>query len=160
MRKLVLGLAVVMLAFTGCKKDSDCPENNTVAPAAEEQQVKDYLAANSINATKYKSGMYYVILTPGSGGSPSACSTVQVSYSGKLTNGTEFDKSANQVFSLQGLIAGWIQGIPLVQRGGSIRLFIPPSLGYGSQPVKDDNGNTLIPGGSVLIFDINLVTFQ
>jgi FKBP-type peptidyl-prolyl cis-trans isomerase len=159
MRKLMLGLVVLMLTITGCKKDADCPEENTVAPTTEEQQVKDYLAANSISATRYKSGMYYLITKAGTGGSPNACSTVQVAYVGKLTDGHIFDSSTGTAFNLQGLIKGWIQGIPLAQKGGSIRLFVPPSLAYGSRSITDKSGR-VIPGGTMMIFDIDLLDFQ
>ncbi|HTE27390.1 FKBP-type peptidyl-prolyl cis-trans isomerase [Flavitalea sp.] len=161
MRKLVAGLALILLMSTGCNKKSECPENNDVAPAVEEQMVKDYLTANGITATKYKSNMYYQILTPGTGAFPNQCSTVEVGYNLKLTNGNTIPQSpGNQVFNLQGLIPAWIQGIPLVQEGGSIRLFAPPSLAYGSQPQRDANGNITIPGNSVLIFDINVVDIK
>ena len=161
MRKLMPVLAVIMLLAGGCKKEADCPQNNDVAPAAEGQLVADYLSANSISATKHKSNMYYQVITPGSGGSPSQCSTVQVAYVGKLTTGATFDQSANQVFSLQGLIPGWMQGIPLIQKGGSIRLFIPPTLGYGNIDVTDPvTKNVVVPANSILIFDISLVNFQ
>jgi FKBP-type peptidyl-prolyl cis-trans isomerase FkpA len=160
MRKLMPVLAVVFLLAGGCKKDG-CPENNDVAPAAEEQMVAAYLTANNITATKHKSNMYYQVITPGTGGTPSQCSTVQVAYVGKLTTGAIFDQSTNYVYSLQGLIPGWMQGIPLIQKGGSIRLFIPPSLGYGNVDVIDPvTKNVDIPANSVLVFDINLVNYQ
>jgi FKBP-type peptidyl-prolyl cis-trans isomerase FkpA len=152
---------VILLISTGCSKKSECPENNDVAPSTEEQMVKDYLTANNITATKYKSNMYYQVLTPGGGANPSQCSTVEVGYVLKLTNGNVIPQApGNQVFNLQGLIPAWIQGIPLIKEGGSIRLFAPPSLAYGSQPQRDANGNITIPGNSILIFDINLVDIK
>ena len=159
MRKLVAGLAVILLMSTGCSKKTECPEENTVAPASEEQMVKDYLTANNLTATKYKSNMYYQVLTPGTGGAPNACSTVSVAYTGKLTDGHIFDSSPNAAFNLQGLIKAWIQGIPLIQKGGSIRLYVPPSLGYGNQSITDKSGR-VIPGGTLMIFDISLFDFQ
>jgi FKBP-type peptidyl-prolyl cis-trans isomerase len=39
-------------------------------------------------------------------------------------------------------------------------LYVPPYLGYGSQPLKDPSGNVIIPGNSILIFDIELVTVE
>ena len=161
MRKLMLGLVVLMLTISGCKKDADCPENNAVAPAAEEQMVKDYLTAKGISATKHKSNMYYQVVNAGSGGAPNQCATVEVNYKLSLTNGNVVPQpTTNQVFNLQGLIPAWIQGIPLIQKGGSIRLFTPPSLAYGAQAQRDANGNITIPANSVLIFDINLINFQ
>ena len=160
-RSVVLLLCVILTA-TGCKKSGGCPENNAVAPAAEAQMVEDYLATNSISATKHKSNMYYQITTPGTGGSPNQCSTVLVNYTLKLTNGNTVpdQPTDNIAFNLQGLIPAWIQGIPLIQKGGKIRLIVPPSLAYGSQAQTDRNGNVTIPANSVLIFDINLVDFQ
>jgi FKBP-type peptidyl-prolyl cis-trans isomerase FkpA len=162
MSRSVVLLLCVVLAMTGCKKSGGCPENNAVAPAAEGQLVQDYLTTNSISATKHKSNMYYQIVTPGTGGSPNQCSTVLVKYSIKLTNGSTVPNQPtdNIAFNLQGLIPAWIQGIPLLQKGGSIRLFVPPSLAYGSQQQTDANGNVTIPANSILIFDINLVDFQ
>jgi FKBP-type peptidyl-prolyl cis-trans isomerase len=153
MRKLVLGLAMVLVLATGCKKDKDCGDD-TVAPASEEQALLEYLTANNIVATKHKSNMYYQISTAGSGGSPNACSVILIDYVGKLTNGVTFDSGTNKSFQLGGLISGWIQGIPLIQRGGQIRLFIPPSLGYGNYQNRD------IPANSILIFDVTLKDFQ
>jgi FKBP-type peptidyl-prolyl cis-trans isomerase FkpA len=49
------------------------------------------------------------------------------------------------------LIEGWKIGLPLLKKGGHIKLYVPPSLGYGPSP------NRNIPGNSVLIFDIRLV---
>jgi FKBP-type peptidyl-prolyl cis-trans isomerase FkpA len=160
MRTLLLALVMVTATISGCKKEDSCPEDNRVAPATEAQQIEDYLSANSITATKHKSNLYYQVITPGSGGSPNACSTIRVSYVGTLTNGAKFDESSDFSYRLGRLISGWIQGIPLVQKGGRIRLFIPPSLGYGPTDVKDENGVVKIPGNSILVFDITLTDFQ
>ncbi len=160
MRNLLLAMIMFAATVSGCKKKDSCPEDNRVAPATEAQQIEEFLSTNSITATRHKSNMYYQVQTPGSGGSPNVCSTIRVSYRGTLTNGAEFDKSSDFVYRLGGLISGWIQGIPLVQKGGSIRLFVPPSLGYGSQDVKDRDGTVKIPGNSILVFDITLMDFQ
>jgi FKBP-type peptidyl-prolyl cis-trans isomerase FkpA len=152
-----------MFVTSGClKKGNDCQykDENKVAPVAEEQAILNYLTANSIVATKHGSGVYYEILTAGGGAVPGLCSTVLVKYSGKLTNGTVFDSSNNAVFTLGSLIEGWKVGIPLIKAGGEIRLYIPPSLGYGSVDVKDNNGTIIIPANSILIFTITLSDVQ
>ena len=76
-----------------------------------------------------------------------------VKYKGYLTNGTCFDstKTSLPTFTLGQLIVGWQKGIPLIKAGGAIRLFIPPSMGYGSNTVGP------IPANSNLIFEIKLV---
>ena len=163
MRGIVVILMCVMFVTSGClKKGYDCQykDENKVAPVAEEQAILNYLTANSITATKHGSGMYYEILTAGNGEVPGLCSTVLIKYSGKLTNGTVFDSSNNAVFTLGSLIEGWKVGLPLLKAGGEIRLYIPPTLGYGSVDVKDNNGTVIIPANSILIFTITLLDVQ
>lgn len=144
------------------KKDTGCSYKlaNKVAPTSEEQAVQAYLSTNSITATKHSSNMYYEILNPGAGTAPNLCSSILIKYSGKLTNGNIFDSQNSAVFELGSLIEGWKIGLPLIKKGGQIRLYIPPTLGYGTVNVKDSNGNIIIPSNSVLIFDITLTDFQ
>lgn len=128
-----------------------------VSPQAEEKQMQDYATASGINATKHPSGMYYQIITQGNGVSPTPNSKVFINYSGKLLNGTEFDKSndpSQTGWTLGQLIEGWIIGLPLIKEGGKIKLIIPSSLAYGC------NGSRTIPANSVLYFDIELVDVQ
>lgn len=131
-----------------------------VAPSSEQKVIEDYLLANNINATKHSSGMYYKIVEQGSGESPNNCSSIIFSYIGKLSNGNEFDKGHNVAFTLGSLIEGCKKGLPLIQKGGNIKLYIPPSLGYGSADIKDNSGVVVIPANSMLIFDVTLVDFQ
>ncbi|RYF92780.1 MAG: FKBP-type peptidylprolyl isomerase, partial [Chitinophagaceae bacterium] len=128
--------------------------DTTVAPQSEGDAVAAYLQTNGLAGTKTQTNLYYEIVEPGTGGAPNSCSVVQISYRGTLTNGHEFDKSDNLVYNLNRLIKGWIQGLPLIQKGGRIKLYIPPTLAYGSQPIGD------IPANSILIFDITLINFQ
>lgn len=157
MKKFILGLLVIA-GFSGCLKEEKCNYNEcgVVAPAAEVQAVKDYLAAKGItNATQHCSGLFYVVDTPGSGTAPNFCSTVAVTYEGKLTNETVFDKAPTPVvFGLGNVITGFRNGIPLVKTGGRVHLYIPPSLGYGSSATGS------IPANSILIFDVTLTGAQ
>src|SRR3954470_20770740 len=160
----IVSLSLCIVAFfNSCKKSdtsNSCPVTNynpcaLQAPASEIQAVKDYLSANGLTATQHCSGLFYIIDAPGTGATPAICSAITVSYEGKLTNGTVFDSSPNGgPFFLYQLIAGWQAGIPLIKNGGSIRLFIPPSLGYGS------TANGPIPANSVLIFRVDLKSVQ
>ena len=158
MKRIVACCVVLVLFASSCLKDKGedtCTfdECAFVVPAAEVQEVEEYLTANSITATKHCSGMYYTILDLGTGMSPEVCDGVGVKYIGKLTDGQIFDETATPVsFNLRSLIGGWQLGIPLIKTGGKIRLFIPPSLGYGSQATGS------IPANSILVFDIDLVT--
>lgn len=150
---LVLGML-----FSGClKSNKGCPykESDAVAPANEQQAVEAYLSANAITAVKHSSGLYYQIVAPGSGKTPQLCSSVSVGYTGKLTTGTQFDQANLVTFDVGRVIVGWQKGLPLIQKGGHIRLYIPPSLGYGAYDIKN-NGVVVIPANSILIFDVEM----
>ena len=158
MKKWFYVLALSALAFYGCKKDEGCKSvaPATVASASEKAYVQNYLSANSITATE-KNGMFYVISSQGSGISPNLCSNITVDYVGNLmnttTDGAQFDASQpNQplVTSLDNLIAGWKVVFPLIKAGGTATLYIPPSLGYGSQARPG------LPANSYLKFVITL----
>lgn len=152
----ILMIAASILFFSCGKKDTTCGYNDsaTVAPASEVQTLQNYLSSNNITATAHPSGFYYTITTQGTG-KPivNLCSQVTVNYVGKLTNGNIFDQTSGspRTFTLGELILGWQKGIPLISSGGSIRLYVPPSLGYGA------SGQPPIPGNAILIFDITLV---
>jgi FKBP-type peptidyl-prolyl cis-trans isomerase FkpA len=156
MKKMVTRLMMVLLLlnYSCSKKAFKCPYDPCaiVAPQSEITQLEAYLAGNNITAVKHCSGMYYQVLNPGEGAAPTGCSAVLVTYKGSLTNGTIFDQSVNPTpFSLIDLIKGWQNGIPLIQKGGKIRLYVPPTLGYGATANRD------IPANSILIFDVDLL---
>ena len=151
--------ALVVLFFSGCIKHTD-PYTQTCNydPCAykvsdsEVVRVQHYLDSAGITATKHCSGLFYTIQNPGTGNAPVACSNVSVTYKGMFTNGQVFDSSNTAVdLSLARVIQGWANGVPLIKEGGSITLYIPPSLGYGPDPYRT------IPGNSILIFNVGLV---
>lgn len=161
--KRLLGWAVAAVLLSGCLKTNE--DNRTCtydacalkAPAAEIESVKAYLTQNNINATQHCSGMFYAIDSAGTGKTPTPCALVAIRYKGMLTNGSVFDQSANRAeLALSQLIPGWINALPLIKEGGGIRLYIPPTLGYGNRDVRDNAGNVLIPANSVLIFEVRL----
>jgi FKBP-type peptidyl-prolyl cis-trans isomerase FkpA len=165
MQKLLWILLSSIVLFS-CLKDSNSnktctyPDSQTIAPDSQVQKVKAYLDSNHITAQKHSSGFYYVINTQGSGAFvTNLCSIITVTYKGKFTNGNVFDSTASNAsasFALGQVIAGWQKGIPLVNKGGKITLYIPPSLGYGPQNTTD-NGHVVIPGNSILIFDVEVL---
>lgn len=168
MNKRVFAILAIVLAFTGCSKSKDdaCAfsEAQITASASEIANIQSYLTSNSLTATQHSSGLFFNISAAGTGtATPALCSNVTVRYTGKLLNGTIFDSSpaAGVQFQLGQLIVGWQKGIPLVKKGGSIRLYVPPSLGYGSQNVTNpQTGAVVIPGNSTLVFDIDLLDVQ
>jgi FKBP-type peptidyl-prolyl cis-trans isomerase FkpA len=155
-------LLVASCCFGACsKKKCGYTDDGAVASTAEQQAVKHYLDSVGITAVLHPRGFYYKIDTTGTGVAPGECSQITVAYMGLLTNGSTFDQQNSFVAELANLIDGWQQGVPLIKQGGSIRLFIPPSLGYGGQAQKDaTTGNIVIPAYSILIFDIHLLDVQ
>lgn len=158
MKKTILALfySIILFVNNSCLKDSN--NNNTTCTnktvQSEQPAIVAYAAANGINATAHSSGLYYQIAFPGSGISPTATSKVFVTYTGKLTNGTIFDTQTNISFLLKDVISGWQIGIPLIQKGGFIKLIIPSALGYGCR------GTGPIPGDAIIYFDIQLLDVQ
>ncbi len=149
--KKLLYLLLFPVAFAACKKKVDCPPVTVTAPPSEVAALKAYLDANSITATEDSRGFFYIIGAPGSGTHPGTCNSVTVNYTGRLTSGAVFDTNNGVNFPLANLILGWQEGIPLIGAGGSITLYLPPTLGYGSQAVGS------IPANSNLIFTIDLL---
>ena len=152
----ILALPFVLAACAKSTSSSDCSYTTTtaVAPAAEIAALKASLDASY---TQHPSGIFYKIVTQGAGTVPVVCSDVTVKYSGRVTSAsTPFDSNTTGVtFTLGQLIAGWQIGIPLIQKGGSIILYIPPSLGYGSS-----GAGASIPPNSYLVFTIDLLNVQ
>jgi FKBP-type peptidyl-prolyl cis-trans isomerase FkpA len=151
---------VIVLSFSSCLKSStpkcEFDACAVVAPANEIADVQAYLTANNITgAVQHCSGVFYVIESAGTGAKPKPCSYINAVYTGKLTNGYVFDQgSFPQPYELTGMIRGWTNTLPLIQNGGKIHLYIPPTLGYGNTAVAT------IPPNSILIFDIQLTSVQ
>ncbi|MEM6692492.1 MAG: FKBP-type peptidyl-prolyl cis-trans isomerase [Planctomycetota bacterium] len=86
--------------------------------------------------SKTDSGLQYRILRSSNGPKPTASSTVSVNYRGWLGGGKVFDSSYENgqptTFPLNGVIAGWTEGMQLVGEGGMIELWVPSRLGYGA----------------------------
>lgn len=101
------------------------------------------------------SGLQYEVLVEGTGIKPSLVDTFVCNYKGYLVNGTVFDATANRgvplVMALTDVINGWKEGLQLMAVGSKFNLYIPAELGYGPY----DNGP--IPGGSLLIFEMELL---
>lgn len=132
---------------------------------AEENKKKgnDFLAKNKLNKNikTTASGLQYEVLKEGDGkAKPTATSTVTVIYAGKLMDGTVFDSTEKNggkpaELSLSGVIKGWTEGIQLMSKGAKYRFYLPADLAYG-----DNGAGNIIPPGSTLIFDVELVDFK
>jgi FKBP-type peptidyl-prolyl cis-trans isomerase FklB len=132
------------------------------ASARNQAAAKDFLAHNgkAKDVVTTASGLQYKIIAPGDKKAPaiSATDNVTVDYRGKLIDGTEFDSSYSRgvpaTFPVNGVIKGWQEALVLMKPGAKWQLFVPPELAYGSTPKPG------IPGGSLLIFDVSLVSSE
>ena len=153
--------------------DEDTTEETVEAPAAADAKPADAkaeakadgppegwdkapadVAAPPADAQKTASGLAWKVLSKGSGGDkPSGPSSkVSVHYTGWTTDGNMFDSSYKRnrpaSFGLNGVIAGWTEGLQLVAKGDKVRLWIPEELAYKGRPGK--------PAG-MLVFDVELL---
>jgi FKBP-type peptidyl-prolyl cis-trans isomerase FklB len=121
---------------------------------------KKFLTANKTKAgiKTTASGIQYEVLKDAQGPKPVATDTVVVNYAGTLINGTEFDNSAKSgkpiEFPLNRVIKGWTEALQLMPVGSKYKFYIPHNLAYG----VNDNG--AIPGGSTLIFEVELLQIK
>ena len=102
------------------------------------------------------SGVQYKVIKEGNGAIPKDTSLVTVNYEGRLIDGTVFDSSYKRgesaTFPLNGVIAGWTEGVQLMSEGAKYRFFIPYQLAYGER-----GAGQAIPPFAALVFDVELI---
>ena len=130
------------------------------AAAAAQVPAPDDVANAPSDAERSASGLASQVVQAGTGSDhPSASDEVTVHYTGWLTNGQMFDSSVTRgqpaSFPLNGVIAGWTEGVQLMVVGEKRRFWIPSKLGYG-----EDGAGGLIPPGADLVFDVELLAIK
>lgn len=142
------------------------------AGKAKEQAVTDdklileYLKQKGVtNAQKTASGLYYVLHKQGTGPNAAAGQKVSVNYTGVNMSGEKFDSNVDSAFNhvtpiefplgQHNVIAGWDEGIALMNKGATATLYIPSGLAYGAQ-----SRGPKIPANAILIFDVELVDIK
>ena len=117
----------------------------------------EFLALNGAKegVTTTASGLQYRVLRAGTGPTPTAESTVEVHYAGRLLDGTEFDSSIKRgvptQFGVTQVIAGWTEGLQLMTEGSKWEFYIPADLAYGP------GGTGPIGPNATLIFEVELL---
>jgi FKBP-type peptidyl-prolyl cis-trans isomerase len=110
------------------------------------------------DAVTTKSGLQYLDLKVGKGRTAELGDTVEVHYTGTLTNGKKFDSSLDRgepfdfTLGVSQVIKGWHEGVAGMKEGGVRKLHIPSKLAYGDRAQGRD-----IPANSDLIFEIELL---
>ncbi|KHJ38574.1 putative FKBP-type peptidyl-prolyl cis-trans isomerase [Pedobacter glucosidilyticus] len=160
MKKYVwLVLVAVTALFSSCLKSDyvDPYQQAEEQLKKDEEIIKRFIADNNINAVRHESGMYYQVINAGTGNfdyRTNSNPNITVNYTGRLLNGNVFDSNTLDNVRLGNLIIGWRLGIPLIQKGGEIRLLIPSLYAYGP------SGRGSIPPNAVLDFNIELTQIQ
>lgn len=125
--------------------------------AAAKAEGENFLAGNAKKegVVTLPSGLQYQVLREGNGKKPTATDVVECDYEGTLINGQVFDSSYRRgeraTFGLNQVIAGWTEGLQLMQEGAKYRFFIPYNLAYGER-----GAGQAIPPYAALIFDVEL----
>jgi FKBP-type peptidyl-prolyl cis-trans isomerase len=111
------------------------------------------------NVVELPSGLRYEILKPGNGPCPKVGKTVKITYAGRLLNGNVFDTDEEINVEIsnnppQWIIPGWIEGLQRINKGGTIKLYVPHWLGYG------EHANHNVPPYTTMIFEIEVLDIK
>lgn len=155
---LFLIIAVIALLSACNKSDNNDPQSTACtinasykndSSATQRAQMIAFCNNNGITYTIHPSGILYQITASGDTAKPNLCTSLTMTYTGKLMTGIQFDKGTI-TFPLKDLIVGWQIAVPLIGKGGKIKMVIPSSLAYGPNP----NGS--IPANSPLYFEMSI----
>lgn len=157
----------ILFSFSALFALSSCLKEPQKMPVVDEKvqlkadtiSIRQYLTKTNFLATKLgPTGIYYKIITPGEGTvQMTANSKVTVKYTGRILDGNVFDDSMTTAreFRLGDLIPGWQVGLPLIQKGGQIRLIIASGYAYGPY-----GSSGIIPPNANLDFNIQLIDIK
>lgn len=138
---------------------------------AEEGKIAGYIEKNKLEPKKTASGLQYIVKEEGTGPTPAVGDTVVLNYSGALTSGKVFDTNDPEAAKKADIhnpmrtyepiriavgqdpvIAGWTEGLQLLNKGSKAVLIIPSTIGYGER-----GSMGAIPPYAPLIFDVEVI---
>ena len=126
--------------------------------SSDAQFLKDNAGQDGITVTK--SGLQIQTIRGGEGAPPTDNDVAMISITGTLRDGTIFQEPASGPFPVSGGIPGFTEALKLMQKGGKYKIWIPSEIGYGASDIPDPKtGAIAIPGGRMLIFDVELTEF-
>ena len=143
--------AILMISFESCNPTKKYEKE-------ENEKIQDYIIKNSnLNFVLKPSGLYYLDVLEGSGPSPVTHDTAYVLYTGKLLDGTLFERNVGTPDTLifpvgEGVlnVAGFDEGITYMREGGKAMFLIPSNLGFG-------NTGYYLPAYTPVLYDVELV---
>lgn len=150
MSRLFAGGALLALAACG----SSAPKEPELTPKQFMEKVRAEPGVKTL-----PDGLAYKVLKSGpkDGPSPHKGQQMMLIYEGRLPDGAIFDSSdehgrgAYMQMPLDGLVKGWMEGLPMMHVGDKWMLYVPPELGYGKRSMG------VIPPNSPLVFKIELL---
>lgn len=166
MSRMSLGMAVLVgigltVVLAACGDGEEAGPTETPSATPPPTQVEGGPPAVSGEPTVTGSGLQFIDIEVGTGDSPQLGQTVEVHYTGWLSDGTKFDSSIDRgqpfsfVIGAGRVIAGWDEGVASMKVGGERRLIIPPELAYGERGYPP-----VIPANAQLIFDVELLAIK
>lgn len=169
---LFMATAVLAVAFTACGNKTEGQSADTVTDTvvveSEETQAEasgNFLAGmevavDTVGYTTTPSGLMYKEVKAGTGAQPAASDVVKVHYTGKHLDGTVFDSSVERgepaTFPLDQVIAGWTEGVQLMNVGSKYQFLIPSELAYKE---KGTPGGPIQPN-EPLYFEVELLEIE
>ncbi len=159
MHDALLGDPVLLDAAVYGQKLNELGQQRMLASAEREALASaEYVDRMAVEegAITTDSGLVILEITPGTGNSPTAESTVKAHYQGTLRDGTVFDSSIERGapvdFSLNSVIPCWREALPMMKEGGKSKITCPAELAYGT---RGSPGG--VPGGAALTFEVELI---
>ncbi len=154
-KSIAIVTSVFLIIIAGCSSSDTKMENKPAKTAP-------YPGELTVNQeVKTASGVKYIDMKEGDGDTPKRGRRIKVHYTGYLMDGTTFDTSRDDneplsfILGAGQVIDGWEEGISTMKIGGKRKLIVPPELGYGAEGYPE-----LIPGNSVIVFDVELLDVQ
>jgi FKBP-type peptidyl-prolyl cis-trans isomerase FklB len=137
------------------KANKEAKSKKEIADEENKAIGEKFLAENKLKegVKTTESGLQYIVISEGSGMKPTATDRVKVTYKGTVLDGTVFDSNSDGFeFMLNGVIAGWTEGVQLMSVGSTYKFFIPSELAYG-----ESQRGSIIKPNSTLVFEVELL---